>query len=151
MEVIDMKKLIVSMILMVTGTLVFGQNLDTYSSYLEIVSANPRAAWTLDSSLRNVNLDRASSRLGTQFNVFVEEGLEQTWERLKSAYNLNPPRDWVLTGLSKQVLIDYFAMAVNMDDANILFITRAHAEYFAVFRQSWAVFVQDPKGILKKK
>ncbi|MDR1179550.1 MAG: hypothetical protein LBK44_03530 [Spirochaetales bacterium] len=144
-----MKKLIIGIMLMVSGSMVFGQNIDTYFSYLEIVSANPRAAWALSGS--GINLNNVPSKLGTQFNVFVEEGLEETWLKLQRAYNLNPPADWVITGLSKDKIEVSFTVARNMDNAQILFITRAHGDFFPIFKQQWAVFVQDPKGILKKK
>jgi hypothetical protein len=134
---------------MVFGSLVAAQNLDTYFSYAEIVSANPRAAYMLSDS--GINLNNVPSKLGTQFNVFVEEGLEETWLKLKKAYNLNPPADWVATDLSKDTILQYFAVARNMDDAQILFVTRAHGDFFSIFKQDWAVFVQDPKGILKKQ
>ena len=146
-----MNKIIIFMVLMFSCFLLFGQNIDTYFSYSEIVSANPRAAFSLGGgSPSNINLNRVPSRLGTQFNVFIEVGLEETWDRLKKAYNLNPPEDWIVGGITKNELLDYFALARNMDNAQILFITKAHAELYAIFRQDWAVFVQDPKGILKK-
>lgn len=69
---------------------------------------------------------------------------------MKSAYNLNPPADWVITGLSKEDLVGNFAVVRNMDNARIFFVTRTHDDFFPVFRQDWAVFVQDPKGILNK-
>ena len=148
-----MKKIIISIILMVIGTLVFSQNLDTYFSYLEIVSVNPRARYDLlnASNYSSVNLDKVSSVFGTQFNVVVEEGLEETWNKLKAAYKLNPPADWVVTGISKDEVEEYFAIAYNMLDVRMLFVTKAHEDFYSIFRQSWAVFVQDPKGILKKK
>jgi hypothetical protein len=132
---------------------VISLNLGTYSSFSEIVSANPRAGWELYDGFdpSSINLNKVPSILGTQFNVFVEEGLEETWGKLKSAYNLNPPDDWVLTGLSQDEILGNFALGRNMDNARILFVTRAHDDFFSIFKQDWAVFVQDPKGILKKK
>jgi hypothetical protein len=148
-----MQKIIIVLILIITGDVVFSQNLDTYSSYSEIVSANPRAGLDLynGSNPSTINLNRVSSVFGTQFNVFVEEGLEETWKKLKNAYNLNPPKEWIVTGASKDQILQYFAVARNMDKARIFFVTRAHGDFFSIFKQDWAVFVQDPKGILKKK
>jgi hypothetical protein len=132
---------------------VYDLNLDTYSSFAEIVSANPRAGFELydGNNTSSINLNMVSKKFGTQFNVFVEEGLEETWKKLKKAYGLNPPSDWIKTGLSKDDLFSYFAIGRNMDNAQVLFLTRTHEDYYSIFKQDWAVFVQDPKNILKKK
>jgi len=128
-------------------------NLDTYSSFTEIVSASPRATYDLydGNNTSSINLSRVSQKFGTQFNVYVEEGLEGTWKKLKKAYDLNPPSDWVKTGLSKDDISASFTIARNMDNARILFLTKTHDDYYVIFKQNWAGFVQDPKNILKKK
>jgi hypothetical protein len=130
----------------------FGLNLYTYNSYSAIVSANPRAYFVLydGSDPSSINLNNVPSKLGTQFDVFVEEGLEESWGKLKKAYNLNPPEDWVKTGISNEELIEYFAFARNQDDAQVLFLTRTHDDFYSIFKDEWAGFVQEPKGILKQ-
>jgi len=126
--------------------------LDTYYSFSEIVFANPRATLSLysGSNTSSISLDRVSSRLGTKFNVYIEKGLEEKWEKLKNAYNLNPPEGWVSYILTDEIT-EYIAIARNADNSNVLFLTRAHGDFYGMFLQDWATFVQDPKGILERK
>jgi len=90
-------------------------------------------------------------RVTTNYNVFVQEGMEPLWERIKTTYNLQVQADWVATFKEEQ-LMDLAAMAMD-GPYNILFVAPPTelVNLLVMHSSGLFAFVDDPRNVLGRR
>ena len=105
----------------------------------------------LATSGRDVASLNLLQRVTANYNVFVQEGMEPLWERIKTTYNLRVQADWVVTFKEEQ-LMDLAAMAMD-GPYNILFICPPTelTNTLVMASSGLFAFVDDPRNVLGRR
>jgi hypothetical protein len=105
----------------------------------------------LATSGRDVASLNLLQRVTVNYNVFVQEGMEPLWERIKTTYNLRVQADWVVTFKEEQ-LMDLAAMAMD-GPYNILFICPPTelTNTLVMASSGLFAFVDDPQNVLGRR